>query len=103
MPFNTAMCKLMNIRRQNQGGDYNIGDHDVEMRKLTINTNEHNFGIQICKVISLTIKSAMPLPQLTVMSRDPELWKRLYITCVKPHLEYDVQLWNPYAKKDVAT
>ena len=39
----------------------------------------------------------------TFVSRDPELWKRLYTTYVRPHLEYDVQVWNAYAKKNVAT
>ena len=39
----------------------------------------------------------------TFVSRDPELWKRLYTTYVRPHLEYAIQVWNPYAKKDVAT
>ena len=43
------------------------------------------------------------------MSRDPELWKSLYTTYVKPHLEYAIQVWNTYTKngrynlKDIPT
>ena len=33
--------------------------------------------------------------------RDSELWKRLYTTYVRPHLEHSVHVWNPYDKKDV--
>jgi len=36
------------------------------------------------------------------VSRDSELWKRLYTIYVRPHLEYAVAAWNPYLKKDKA-
>jgi ribonuclease P/MRP protein subunit RPP40 len=37
----------------------------------------------------------------TFVSRDPDLWKNLYTSLVRPHLEYAVQVWNPYLQKDV--
>ena len=39
----------------------------------------------------------------TFFSKDTELWRRLHTTYVKPHVEYSVQVWNPYAKKDIKT
>ena len=36
-------------------------------------------------------------------SRDPVLWKRLYATYVRPHLEFSIQVWNPYMKGDIKT
>ncbi len=37
----------------------------------------------------------------TFISIDEKLWKKLYLTYVRPHLEFAVQAWNPYLKKDV--
>ena len=34
-------------------------------------------------------------------SREPRLWKNLYDSLVRPHLEYDVQAWNPHLEKDI--
>ena len=32
----------------------------------------------------------------TFDSRDPELWKDLYVSLLRTHLEYAVQAWNPH-------
>jgi len=37
----------------------------------------------------------------TFVSRDSELWKKLYTTLVRPHLEYAAQLWSPDLDKDI--
>ena len=37
----------------------------------------------------------------TFESRDPGLWKDLYVSLVRPHLEYAVQAWNPYLQGDI--
>ena len=39
----------------------------------------------------------------TFVSRDVEIWKTLYCTYVRPHLEYAVSTWNPYLKRDIVT
>ena len=33
--------------------------------------------------------------------RDPDLWKDLYVSLVRPHFEYAVQDWNPFLEGDV--
>ena len=37
------------------------------------------------------------------VSRDLNIWKRLYTTYIRPHLEYAVSVWSPYLKKDINT
>ena len=37
----------------------------------------------------------------TFISRDSELWKKLYTSLVRPHLEYAVQVWNPNLERDI--
>ena len=32
----------------------------------------------------------------TFESREPRLWKDLYVSLVRPHLEHAVEAWNPY-------
>ena len=39
--------------------------------------------------------------QRTFESRDPKMWKDLYVSLVRPHLEYAVQAWNPHLQADI--
>ena len=46
-------------------------------------------------------KSSSGLYQETIKFQNKESLSRLYKAFVRPHLEYAVQVWNPYLKKDV--
>ena len=37
----------------------------------------------------------------TFESRQSKLWKDLFVSLVRPHLEYDVQTWNPHLQGDI--
>ncbi len=38
---------------------------------------------------------------LLIVSRDANLWKKLYTTYVRPQLEYAIPVWTPYMHKDI--
>jgi ribonuclease P/MRP protein subunit RPP40 len=38
----------------------------------------------------------------TFVTRNKEIWTKLYTTYVRPHLEFAISAWNPYLKKDIA-
>ena len=35
------------------------------------------------------------------VSRDPDLWREIYVSLVRPHLEYAEQAWNPLLVGDI--
>ena len=37
----------------------------------------------------------------TFESRDPLLWRNVYVAMIRPHLEYAVQTWNPHLIGDI--
>ena len=37
----------------------------------------------------------------TFVCRDSDLWKKLYTSLVRPHLEFAVPVWSPFRKKDI--
>ena len=38
---------------------------------------------------------------MSLTSRDMNLWRQLYLSMVRPHLEYAVQVWSPYKLKNI--
>ena len=47
--------------------------------------------------------AGLALLRKTFVSKDPLLWKKLYTTYVRPHLEYAIPAWSLYAKADIHT
>ena len=41
------------------------------------------------------------LMKRTFKSRDAKTWTNLYTSYIRPHLEFAVPVWNPYAKGDI--
>ena len=65
---------------------------------------EINLGIMVSQdlnwevKIDIAVKKAnrtLSMLKRKFYSRDPRLWRNLYISLVRPHLKYIVQAWNP--------
>ena len=62
--------------------------------------NKLDWGEHI-RGVTAKANSVLGMLKRAFVSRDVDLWKKLYVSLVRPHLEYAVQVWNPSKRKDV--
>lgn len=100
----------MHIGSKNQQFDYYIKLKGGERQKLEETVCERDLGVQIMDTLkwsrqidTITNKANAMLGWLrrAFVSRDTELWNRLYTVYVRPNLEFAVQVWNPYRAGDI--
>jgi len=100
MQFNTSKCKVMHFGYNNKKYTYTMDGHQLEATE-----DERDIGVMVCQTLkpSQQCKKAARTAQ-TVLSqlarafhyRDRNIFVRLYIQYVRPHLEYAVASWSPW-------
>jgi len=117
MNLNISKCKVMNITTpKSVPMEYYMIDtyeHGASTRiNLESTTVERDLGVEI----SADLKSAAQVSKASAQanrilgslknafaSRSSHEWRNLYSTYVRPHLEFAIQAWSPYFKKDIAS
>jgi len=99
MSFNKTKCKIMHIGRNNPKFDYSMDGHILE--KVT---EERDIGVIIssdlkpikhCEAAASKAKIVLGQMSRSFHFRDRHVFKRLYTTYVRPHLEFAVPVWSP--------
>ena len=91
--------------------DYMIDDLSTGMRvPLELSTCERDLGVHISsdlrwrthvELIASKANKVLGMLVKTFTSRDSDLWKLLYTSLVRPHLEFASPVWNPYQSGDI--
>ena len=112
MELNAEKCKIMHIGKNNRSHSYNMLDlKKNKPHQLETTTNEKDLGVYITSklksdkhISSAAAKANSILGQLknTFASRDKEIWKKLYTSFIRPHLEYCVPVWCPHQRGDIS-
>ena len=106
MFFNVDKCKVLHIGNRNVQANYTMNG-----KQLAKVEQEKDLGVVISsdlkpsKQCSEVVKTANKLIGFIGRSfefRTEEIILNLYNALVRPHLEYCVQCWSPYYKKDIA-
>jgi ribonuclease P/MRP protein subunit RPP40 len=105
MPFNVEKCKIMHVGNGNLNCNFVLWEKwlDVvsEVSDLgVLYTDSFKQGMQCAKAS----KSANKIAELiyrTISSRSVDVMLPLYKSLVRPKLEYCIQAWKPFLKKDV--
>ena len=105
MIFNVDKCSVMHMGRKNEEFQYEMGG-----KLLRVTEEEKDLGVIVHKSAKPSRQCAeaakrgnrvLGLIKRTLISRDKDIILRLYKTLVRPHLEYCVQAWNPFYKRDI--
>ena len=105
MRFNLDKCKVMHIGVNNPKSPYTFFN-----QFLTISTCEKDLGVYICDSLKVSMqcleaeKKALKVLGFIKRSfnyKNQEIIITLYKSLVRPHLEYAVQMWSPYLRKDI--
>ena len=111
MKLNIDKCKVMHIGPKNPGSNYTMTDKTTnEKHTLETTTVERDLGVLISA--DLKIKSQVDkatsqgnrmlgLAKRTFVSRDTNLWLKLYKTYIRSQMEFAVPAWNPYLTGDI--
>jgi hypothetical protein len=106
MQFNVDKCKTVHAGYKNPRHKYTLGG-----RELGEVEEERDLGVIIHKSMSVSrqcceaakkANRAVGQIKRTVTERSKEVIVPLYKSLVRPQLEYCVEAWRPYLKKDIS-
>ena len=105
MLFNYGKCKCLHTGHGNEDAQYTMGD-----TVLNTTVKENDLGLTIsadmkvseqCAIAAAKGNQILGLIRRNIVYNEKELIIPLYKTIVRPHLEYCIQAWRPYCKKDI--
>lgn len=113
MQLNTAKCHVMKItahQHLDTAYQYHLTDSNGVRTPLTESSHERDLGITVSsdlkfskhvQQISGKTRSLTGLIANTFSCRDLALWKLLYTSFIRPHIEFAAPVWSPHLKKDI--
>jgi ribonucleases P/MRP protein subunit RPP40 len=106
MNFNIDKCTVVHLGSSNKQFDYNLGNNLIKS-----STAEKDLGVVIdssgksseqCRVAASSANRLLGFIKRNIKFKSKDIVIRLYKALVRPKLEYCVQAWCPYLKKDIA-
>ena len=105
LKFNETKCKMMHVGRNNPRNDYKIGsvllEKVSEERDLGVHLSDNLKPSLQCVEAAKKASSALGIIKRTFSTFEISSFALLYKTYVRCHMEYCVQAWNPYYRKDI--
>lgn len=112
MCLNASKCKIVHFGKSTvEHSEYTMDDLVTNSRmELEVSRCERDLGVNISsdlkwkkhvELIANKANRVLGMLKRTFTSRDVDLWKMLYVSLVRPHLEFAAPVWNSNAKGDI--
>ena len=107
MLFNFGKCKCLHTGHGNLNVNYKMGDTvlgtTVKERDLGVTISADMKVSEQCGIAASKGNQILGLIRRNITYKGKKLIIPLYKAIVRPHLEYCIQAWRPYRKKDIDT
>ena len=105
MLFNFGKCKCLHTGSGNTGENYEMGgtilSKTVKEKDLGVTMNANMKVSEQCRIAASKGNQVLGMIRRNITYKEKSLIIPLYKAIVRPHLEYCIQAWNPYLRKDV--
>ena len=105
MLFNFGKCKCIHTGHGNVSKEYFMGNTklgtSVKQKDLGVTVSADTTVSKKCGLAAAKGNQMLRLIRRNIIYMDKTLIIALYKAIVRPHLEYCIQAWRPYHKKDI--
>ena len=100
----------MHIGKRNPNATYTIRKPDGTRVELQSSEGERDLGVKIDNELTFSehiraatakANSVIGMLKNAFVCREVDVWKTMYVSLVRPHLEYAVSVWKPRLRRDI--
>ena len=103
--FNFGKCKYLHTGPGNTGMNYEMGgtilSKTVKEKDLGVTMNANMKVSEQCRIAASKGNQVLGMIKRNITYKEKSLIVPLYKAKVRPHLEYCIQAWSPYLRKDI--
>ncbi len=105
MQFNVDKCSVIHLGSSNPGSEYFLYNQVLKTKN-----SEKDLGVLVDQTLKFSEQSnavvnsanaTLGMIKRNIVSRNSKVITKLYKALVRPKLEYCVQAWRPYLRKDI--
>ena len=105
MQFNVEKCSVIHMGKRNEKNNYNLGN-----QKLKKSIKERDLGVIVdsggkfseqCSTAARNANTILGMIRRCITYKSKSIITRLYKALVRPKLEFCVQAWRPFLRKDI--
>ena len=105
MEFNVGKCSILSVGRNNPSHNYHLNNTPISRsgceRDLGFLVSSDLHPRAQCTQARNRANRVLGFISRSVSNRSAEVFLKLYLALVRPHLDYAVQFWSPYYRMDI--